>query len=310
MEDDVSMRRLAAISGCLRTIGFVAVSWAWACAASAPGVEPETDPASALLARHAALSEQLEHSPFPQHLHVESMEGPGASQGEVYAVVDYPIATVSDAFSSPANWCDALILHLNVKYCRPVSRDGRTLLSAAIGRNVDQPLSSAHRVEFTFRIAASRPDYVDIELKARKGPLGTANYRISLEAVGLEDDRAFVHLRYSYSYGFLGRLAMKTYLSTSGSDKVGFTVIGDPNDPQPKFIGGVRGAIERNTMRYYLAIDAYLGALATPAPARFEQSLERWFNATELYPRQLHEIDRDAYFSMKRSEYLRQQTAQ
>jgi hypothetical protein len=103
---------------------------------------------------------------------------------------------------------------------------------------------------------------------------------------------------------------MKSYLATSGSDKVGFTVIGDPQAPKPRFIGGVRGAIERNTMRYYLAIDAYLGALATPAPARFEQSLERWFNATELYPRQLREIDRDTYLAMKRSEYARQQTAQ
>jgi len=256
------------------------------------------------------LSEQLEHSPFPQHLHIESIDDPGASQGDVYAVVDYPIAAVIEAFSSPANWCDALILHLNVKYCRPGARDGRTVLSTAIGRNFEQPLSRAYRVEFTFGIAASQPDYVDVELKARKGPLGTANYRISLEAVGLENERAFVHLRYSYTYGFLGRLAMKTYLATSGSDKVGFTVIGDPNDPQPKFIGGVRGAIERNTMRYYLAIDAYLGALATPAPDRFEVSLERWFSATELYPLQLREIDRDSYFAMKRSEYARQQAAQ
>ena len=63
-------------------------------------------------------------------------------------------------------------------------------------------------------------------------------------------------------------------------------------------------------MRYYLAIDAYLGSLAAPAPERFEQSLERWFNATELYPRQLREIDRDAYFAMKRREYARQQSAQ
>jgi len=290
--------------------GFASVLSGWACASLAAGAGPDTDPASDLQARYAALSEQLEHSPFPQHLHVESMEGPGASQGDVYAVVDYPIATVSDAFSSPANWCDALILHLNVKYCRPVSRDGRTVLSTAIGRNFDQPLSSTYRVKFTYRIAASRPDYVDVELKARKGPLGTANYRISLEAVGLENERAFVHLQYSYTYGFVGRLAMKTYLATSGSEKVGFTLIGDSSDPEPKFIGGVRGAIERNTMRYYLAIDAYLGALATPAPARFEQSLERWFSATELYPRQLREIGRDAYFAMKRSEYRRQQTAQ
>ena len=302
------MRRPAAISSGLRMTGFASVLSGWACASLAAGAGPATDPASDLQARYAALSEQLEHSPFPQHLHVESMEGPGASQGDVYAVVDYPIATVSDAFSSPANWCDALILHLNVKYCRPVSRDGRTVLSTAIGRNFDQPLSSTYRVKFTYRIAASRPDYVDVELKARKGPLGTANYRISLEAVGLENERAFVHLRYSYTYGSVGRLATKVYLATSGSDKVGFTVIGDSNDPKPKFIGGVRGAIERNTMRYYLAIDAYLGALATPVPARFEQSLERWFSATELYPRQLREIDRDTYFAMKRSEYRRQQT--
>jgi hypothetical protein len=290
--------------------GYVAVLSAYVCASVAAAARPATDPASALRARYTALSGQLKHSPFPQHLLVESMEGPEGSQGDVYAVVDYPIATVSDAFSNPANWCDALILHLNVKYCRPVSRDGRTSLSTAIGRNFDQPMSSAHRVEFTFGIAASRPDYVSVELKAREGPLDTANYRISLEAAGLGRERAFVHLRYSYTYGFAGRLAMEMYLSTSGSDKVGFTVIEGPSDSQPEFIGGVRGAIERNTMRYYLAIDAYLGALATPGPARFEQSLERWFNATELYPRQLREIDRDTYFAMKRSEYARQQTAQ
>jgi hypothetical protein len=309
LEDDVSVRRLGAICTWLRVTGRVSVLSAWAGAALAAGAGPDSDPASALQARYAALSEQLEQSLFPQHLYVESKEGPGASQGEVYAVVDYPIATVSDAFSSPANWCDALILHPNVKYCRPVSRDGRTELSTAIGRNFDQPLSSAHRLDFKFIIAASRPDYVDVELKARRGPFGTANYRISLDAVGLENERTFVHLRYSYTYGFVGRLAMKIYLASSGSDKVGFTVIGDPNDPKPKFIGGVRGAIERNTMRYYLAIDAYLGALATPADGRFEQSLERWFNATELYPRQLREIDRDTYFAMKRSEYVRQKTA-
>ena len=304
------MGRRPCISSCLRITGLVAVLSACLCASVAAAARPATDPASALCARYAALREQLDHSPFPQHLHVESMEGPGASQGDVYAVVDYPIATVSDAFSNPANWCDALILHLNVKYCRPVARDGRTVLSTAIGRNFDQPLRSTYRVNFVYSITASRPDYVDVDLHALHGPLGTGNYRISLEAVGLEKKRAFVHLRYSYTYGFAGRSAMNVYLATSGSDKVGFTVIGDPNDPQPKFIGGVRGAIERNTMRYYLAIDAYLGALATPAPARFEQSLGRWFNATELYPRQLREIDRDTYFAMKRSEYLRQQTAQ
>ena len=63
-------------------------------------------------------------------------------------------------------------------------------------------------------------------------------------------------------------------------------------------------------MRYYLAFDAHLGALATPVPQRFETSLERWFAATERYSLQLHEVEHDDYVKMKRSEYLRQQALQ
>ena len=283
---------------------------AWACAPVVAAEEPQADPASTLQARYAALTEQLQRSPFPQPLYIESVEGRRASSGDVYAIVAYPIAAVRDALTNPLAWCDALILHLNVKYCHPDSVDERTVLSVAIGRQVDERLSSATRVEFAYRIAASRPDYLGVELHADKGPLGTGNYLIGFEAIGLESERSFVHLRYSYTYGFAGRFAMQMYLATSGSRKVGFTIIGDPNDPQPEFIGGARGAIERNAMRYYLAIDAYLGALATPAPERFEDSLGRWFDATERYSRQLHEVDREAYFAMKRREYVRQQTMQ
>ena len=119
-----------------------------------------------------------------------------------------------------------------------------------------------------------------------------------------------MHLRYSYTYGSAARAAMRMYVATTGRGKVGFTVTGDPSDTPPQFIGGVRGASERNAMRYYLAIDAYLGTLPAPAPERLERSLERWFDATERFPRQLHEVDRDAYLEMKRSEYHRQQTNQ
>ncbi len=100
------------------------------------------DSAEALLAQHAVLRERLERSPLPQHLYVESYDRPDSSGGDVYGVVDYPIALVSEALSDPADWCDVLILHLNVKYCHPVSRDGRTVLSVAIGRKHEQPLAS------------------------------------------------------------------------------------------------------------------------------------------------------------------------
>ena len=59
--------------------------------------------------------------------------------------------------------------------------------------------------------------------------------------------------------------------------------------------------VERNTMRYYLAIDTYLGSLNDPPGKR----LQNWFAATERYPRQLHGISRNAYLNMKQTELRR-----
>jgi hypothetical protein len=292
----------------LRTALFLSASTAWAIASGAAAAERETNPASALRARYAAFYERLEQSPFLQQLEVESFEDARAAGGDIYSIVNHSIATVSEAFTSPTAWCDALILHLNVKYCHPAAHDDRIVLSVAIGKKSEQPLRSTDRFEFVYHVAASQPDYLEVELAAPKGPYGTRKYRIALEAVSLENERSFMRLHYSCTYGFVGRVAMKAYLATSGSSKVGFTMIGDPNDAQPKLVSGVRGAIERNAMRYYLAIEAYLGALASPAGDRFEQSLEQWFIASERYPRQLHEVDRDAYLAMKRNEHHRQQS--
>ncbi|HEX5611218.1 MAG TPA: hypothetical protein VFX67_01090, partial [Burkholderiales bacterium] len=72
-------------------------------------------------------------------------------------------------------------------------------------------------------------------------------------------------------------------------------------------IGGMRGVIERNSMRYYLAIEAFLGALSEPPPEQLEKRLRDWFAATERYRRQLHEIEQAEYLELKRKEHLRQQ---
>jgi hypothetical protein len=184
------------------------------------------------------------------------------------------------------------------------------MLSVNIGRKVEQKLSDSYRVQFHYRAAATSPGYFQVNLSADRGPLSTKDYRIVLEAVGIDDNRTFLHLTYSYGYGMAGRLAMKTYLATIGSDKVGFTTAADPSSGQAEYIGGVRGLVERNTMRYYLAIDSYLGALSSPPDKRLEQRLTSWFDATEQYPRQLHEVSRQEYLQMKYKEYERQQTEQ
>lgn len=269
---------------------------------------PESNPAMSLRNRHVALSRQLEQSPILQGLYLESAENARASRGDLYAVVDYPFAMVSEAFTNPEHWCEALILHLNIKYCSAGVEDERRVLSVAAGKKSEQPLSETYRFTFGYSVVRSGADYMAVNLDASKGPLGTRNYHVALELIPLEDEQSFLHMEYSYSEGFLARLAMRVYFATGGSAKVGFTKVAGQNGEPTQLVRGVRGALERNTMRYYLALEAFLSANATSAPRRFEESLERWYAATERYALQLHELDYDDYIMMKRNEYLRQRT--
>jgi len=271
---------------------------------------PDTQSAAMLQAKYASLGERLRYNPFRRALALDSSESSNDLEGDVYVLVDYPFSTVSAALKDAENWCDVMILHINTKYCGATTDQSRTALTVYIGKKTPQPLKDAYPIEFSYRVAAATANYLEIQLAAPEGPLSTRDYRIQLQAVPVGNGRTFMHLTYSYGYGMAGRLAMKTYLATIGRGKVGFTQTGRGSGGQPEYIGGMRGLAERNIMRYYLAIDAYLGALAKPPPIQFERRLNSWFIATEQYPRQLREVSRAAYMDMKRGEYLRQQTAQ
>ena len=255
--------------------------------------------------KYRGLQDQLGHNQFQRPLYMESREATGQVAGDIYALVSYPFATVDAALSGAAHWCDILLLHLNTKYCRAAA-DGRgSALQVYIGKKHEQPLDEAYRVDFVYRIAAETPTYLKLLLTADEGPLSTRDYRIIVESIPVDDGSTFIHFTYSYAYGFAGQLALQAYLGTLGSGKVGFTVKGRQADGVPIYVGGIRGLVERNTMRYYLAIEAYLGALSAPPQARQEKSLHDWFAAIERYPRQLHELEQGEYLDMKRKEYVR-----
>ena len=262
------------------------------------GAAPAQD-AATLKARHAALTGQLADNPFKRPLVLESVEASGELKGEVYAVIERPFATISQSLASAEQWCDVLILHLNVKHCK-ASKATPPILSVSLGRKFDQPLDEAYKADFVYKTGAVDPDYLNVQMTAASGPLGTRNYRLGLEAVPLDAQRSFIHMSYAYGYGAAARLAMSAYLGTVGSDKVGFS---SAADGKAGLVGGVRGVVERNTMRYYLAIESYLRA---PAPAQVEQRLADWFDATERHAQQLHEMDKAQYLDMKRKEVKRQ----
>jgi hypothetical protein len=260
-----------------------------------------------LRAKYVSLEQPLRQNQFNRPLVLDSIETPTRLKGDIYAIVDYPFGAVKTGLNDPDHWCDVMLLHINTKFCQAAMGPTGTMLKVNIGKKTPEELANSTRTEFNYSVAAANTEYLEIVLDAKDGPLGTSDYRILLEAVGLSNGKTFIHLTYSYTTNFAARLAMQTYLGTIGSDKVGFTVIGKRTDGQPDYVGGVRGVVERNTMRYYLAIDTFLGATGTAPAAQPEQRFQVWFTACEQYSRQLHEMDRSAYVEMKRAEYLRQQ---
>ena len=264
--------------------------------------------AAALGARFGELKYEISNNQFQRPLYLHSTETADTLSGEIYAMVNQPFASASTGLSQASQWCDVLMLHLNTKFCKETENGSvGTQLHVAIGKKFDQPVDKAYRVDFVYKLVARTDKYLQVRLNADEGPLSTRNYLILLEAAPAPSGQTYVRLSYSYSYGTIAQLAMKAYLATVGRKKVGFTMVRDTPDAKPEPVSGVRGVVERNTMRYYLAIEAYLGALNAPAASRVEKSFRDWFLATESYPRQLHEMEQGDYLDMKRKEYQRLQ---
>jgi len=220
--------------------------------------------------------------------------------GHAYALLSHSMADASKPLSEAAQWCDILLLPFNTKHCEASSdAANRLALTIFVGRKYSTPLEKTQRLEFRFQVAARTADYVKVLLTAPEGPFGTRDYRVVLELMPAEGGRTFLHFSYSYAYGTLARTAMQAYLSTIGAHKVGFTL----ENGQP--VRGMRGVMERNTMRYYLAIESYLRAQNAPPADRPARMIDAWFEAVERYPRQLHELERGEYVEMKRAEFAR-----
>ena len=300
----------ATIAPCARASALLGVWLVASCVwvGAAHGQTADRAASAALRERFAQLRAAPENRSLPQSLYLRSREASDSLQGDIYALVDHPYHEVRGVLSRVRPWCNILILHLNVKYCGASSAGSPAALRVGVGSKTDQPLADAYWMRFAFEVARDSDEYLNVVLQAPAGPLSTRNYLIQVEAVALDDRRSLVHVAYTYSYGLLARSAMDVYLATLGRGKVGFSVVGQEPGGGPILVGGVRGVVERNTMRYYLAIDAYLGAYALPAPQRSKKSLEDWFAATERHPRQLRELSRSAYLEMKGREVRRQES--
>lgn len=252
----------------------------------------------------------LETSSFGLPLFLNSFEKDDKVHVDVYGIFDSPFRSVVNVLQVPANWCDIVSLHPNVKACTYRELPDDWLLTFYIGSKKYQTPEETRQVSYRFQNVVQQPEYLDILLHADAGPFGTEGHRMRFEALPLEGGRTFVHVSYEYSDSMALRLAGKAYFSTLGRDKVGFTVTGRDGNGQNIFIGGPRGAIERNAVRYYFAIQTFMSTLRYSEQGLFNARISQWYDLTARYRKQLYDLDKKDYLAFKTKEHENQKTLQ
>lgn len=255
-----------------------------------------------LAQRHETVRGELERSPFGRPLLLNASARDDAPSGEVLAVLQQPFARVVNTLGQPEGWCSLMLLQTNVKACSVQGESPRRQLVVAVARRHTDSVEQAERITFEHRTEAAGSQRLAMALVADEGPVGTTDYALRFEAVPLSDDRTVVQLTYAYRPGLMARMATSAYLSTAGRSKVGFTVTGQDDQGRPQRVGGIQGIAERNTMRYFLAMEAVLRTADLPPGQRLERQLQGFHAALERHPQQLHELTLDEYLALKRRE--------
>jgi len=292
------------------SILFIATAAILFSCAFAPAAETPRQSAEILLNTYHINRARLETNNFGIPLVVDSSERDDRVHVDVYGIFDHPFGNVVNVLKLPSNWCDIVALFPNVKACTSRDLPGAGLLTLYLGRKTYQAPEDARQIIFNFHNVVQQQGYADFILTANEGPFGTKDHRIRVEALPLDGARTFIHVSYAYSDSVALRLASKIYFATFGRSKVGFTVTGTDEDNNPVHIGGPRGAVERNAVRCYLAIQAVMISMHSPEQNRFKTRTNQWYDLSTRYRKQLFDLDKQEYLTIKRREQKSRQLLQ
>jgi hypothetical protein len=247
------------------------------------------------------LQEAARRGPFGFPLNANSETRQNLVNAEVLGILDHPLETFGTAVVDPASWCEFVPLNLNIKACTFQRNSPEALLTLYIGGKRYMPPEAAAQQPYSFLARERRPKYVAVSLSALQGLMGTKTHHLDFEAASV-DGKTVVALHSSYEQSAASTLATAIYLATVGREKVGFSRERAGPDGQASFVKGAQGLIERNLMRYYLVLKAFLDTQTVPESRRFEARIGTFYDLMERYPTQLHEMERAEYLDVKRRE--------
>ena len=252
--------------------------------------------------------QQIDATTLPFMLNSSSKRGVVSTSVRTF-LPDISFPVFATQLQKVEEWCEFVTLHLNIKSCSFDTTPNAQKLGFYVGVKTYLTPDQASLLLMSFNSEVI-DGVLHIHFYAKNGPYDSSNYDFRFRAIAARSDEnvndqgeAGVYLEFDLSSvpGYVANLA-NVYLLTVGRNKIGFSRDGETWTGKTKYVKGKRGAAERNVVRYLLAIRTYFETLNVDPSQRYQQSLERWFNATEEFSRQLYEMDKSTYLSIKKRE--------
>lgn len=236
-------------------------------------------------------------------LHARVSVAGNVVDGTVLAILAHRPEQVMALLDNVRGWCGFILLHPNVKACagEPAAERQRMVLYA--GTKHYQPVELSRPQRYDLRLERRESGVFALRLSPAPTPPADGAGFVLMEMVALEDGRTGLRAQFRQALGAGTRALAAGYFVTLGRDKVGFSAAGVDAEGKPVLVGGLTGAIERNVVRHFLAIETLLAARAGGGDMPLEGRLAHWFALAERHARQLHEMDRAEYLDIKLREF-------
>jgi hypothetical protein len=256
--------------------------------------------------KYHAIERKLEKGSGPTLFYVESSVNQNASHIDIYGTVKYPFDIVQKELLIPANWCQIILSHPDIRACTYKKVNDIWLLNVYNVHKYSEPLDAAYQLKFVYRLGKRQPGYFHFVVTAPEGPSKTRDHHFGLEAIPHGKNMTFIHFSYSFGYNALGYYIMKIF----GGSKIGFSIIGTDSAGNPVYVEELRGAAERDVVFHYLAILAYLNTRKALPSQRYESRFSEYYNLTMLFKKQLFEMEKHEYLTYKRQDLESQKRLQ